>query len=59
MMLEDLTENIIRKFVHYTFHSRQGFHKHVDDPCYTFLVDEAVRRADGVFQWVFLVCKPL
>jgi len=59
LTLEDLTGDDIRNFTHDTFHSHQIFRQHVGDPRYTSLVDEVVKRADGVFLWVFLVCKSL
>jgi hypothetical protein len=59
LKLEDFTRDDIREFVHDTFHSHKNFQKHSHDPRYAEIVEEVVRRANGVFLWVFLACRSL
>ncbi|KAI0180785.1 hypothetical protein GGR52DRAFT_5265 [Hypoxylon sp. FL1284] len=59
LKLEEFTQGDIRTFVLDTLHSHQLFQAHAADPRYTKLVDTIVERANGVFLWVFLVCKSL
>jgi hypothetical protein len=49
LKLEDFTRDDIREFVHDTFHSHKNFQKHSHDPRYAEIVEEVVRRANGVF----------
>ncbi|KAE9373908.1 hypothetical protein N431DRAFT_374559 [Stipitochalara longipes BDJ] len=58
--LEDLTRQDIRLYVSDNFNGHEQFHKlSLRDPAYANLVEEVVRKAQGVFLWVFLVVRDL
>ncbi|GAW17427.1 hypothetical protein ANO14919_068840 [Xylariales sp. No.14919] len=58
--LEDLTRKDIRRFVTDSFNAHEQFHQlSLMDPLYADLVEEVVRKAQGVFLWVFLVVRDL
>jgi glycosyltransferase involved in cell wall biosynthesis len=58
--LEDLTRKDIRRYVLDTFNEHEQFPKlSLMDPGYADLVEEVVRKAQGVFLWVFLVVRDL
>jgi hypothetical protein len=60
LYLEDLTKLDIEQYVRDKFESSSQFMslKTTDDR-YNELVDEVVRKADGVFLWVFLIVRSL
>lgn len=58
--LQDLTKSDIRSYVTDTFMKDQIFQAMAaKDPQYGDLVEEVVKRAEGVFLWVFLVVRSL
>ncbi|KAJ3575179.1 hypothetical protein NPX13_g4125 [Xylaria arbuscula] len=58
--LEDLTRKDIRRFVTDSFNAHEQFHQlSLMNPLYAELVEEVVRKAQGVFLWVFLVVRDL
>jgi hypothetical protein len=59
LKLEDFTQSDIRVFVNDMFRSHRAFQRHANDLRYLELVEEVVRRANGVFLWVYLVCRSL
>ncbi|KAK4158728.1 hypothetical protein QBC43DRAFT_143406 [Cladorrhinum sp. PSN259] len=60
LRLEDLTREDIRKYVSDNLSAHDQYHKLSRiDAGYCLLIDEVVRRAQGVFLWVFLVVREL
>ena len=60
LKLEDLTGEDIRKYVSDNLGAHDQYHKLSRfDAGYCLLIDEVVRRAQGVFLWVFLVVRDL
>ncbi|KAI1357391.1 hypothetical protein F5Y08DRAFT_346770 [Xylaria arbuscula] len=58
--LEDLTRKDIRRFVTDSFNAHEQFHQlSLMNPLYAELVEEVVRKTQGVFLWVFLVVRDL
>jgi hypothetical protein len=60
LRLEDLTREDIRCYVSDKFNEHEQYHRlKALDPGYTDIVEEVVRKAQGVFLWVFLVVRDL
>ena len=58
--LEDLTHDDIQLFVHSKLREHPRFRQlHLEDHRYVELEMQIVHRAQGVFLWVFLVCRSL
>ncbi|KAH8886346.1 hypothetical protein GQ53DRAFT_750618 [Thozetella sp. PMI_491] len=60
LKLEDLTRKDIRRYVTDNFNAHEQFSTlSLLDPAYADLIEEVVRKAQGVFLWVFLVVRDL
>lgn len=60
LTLEDLTRHDIRQYVSDKFHENDQYQKLTTmDEKYSELVEDVVRKAQGVFLWVFLVVRDL
>ncbi len=49
----------IRQYVYDNFNNHQQLQKYADNKRYGHLIDEIVKRANGVFLWVTLVVRSL